>query len=401
MHLNRSLFVRAALLISLMANLTILSNSIKADTGSCGGATTTLPFTDVQGNLFFCQIAAAYFSGLTAGTSATTYSPSQNVNREQMAAFTTRTLDQALKRGSRKAVTKKWWTPQNGNSLSLTPVGDVPAAVEFDGTDLWVANFVDATVIKVRASDGKLLDTWTGANGASAILCAMGKIFIAGSNNRLYMIDPTQPAGEVATVTTFLGTGARGIAFDGSRIWTANSGSSVSIVSLNPTTVTSIRLGFQTPAAILYDGSHIWVTDIAANKLHKLNSDGSIAQTIDPVFSAYDMAFDGTNIWALGYEGNSITVVRVKDAQGNPLPAAFRLVILTGNGMDFPIGMAFDGERILVTNTDGNSVSLWKAADLTPLGSFSTGAGSNPHRVCSDGLNFWITLLGSDSLARF
>jgi hypothetical protein len=50
---NRLVFVRAALLISVLANLTILSSHIKADTGSCGGATTTLPFTDVQGNLFF------------------------------------------------------------------------------------------------------------------------------------------------------------------------------------------------------------------------------------------------------------------------------------------------------------------------------------------------------------
>jgi hypothetical protein len=400
MQSNRSIILRAALLLSLMANLTILSSNIKADTGSCAGATTTLPFTDVQGNLFFCQIAAAYFSGLTAGTSATTYSPAANVNREQMAAFTTRTLDQSLKRGSKRAVAKKWWTPQDVGSLTLTQVGDLPGEVEFDGTDIWVANFTSATVMRVRASDGKLLDTWTGANGCKAILCALGKIFIAGSNNRLYMIDPTQPAGVVTTITTFLGTGSRDIAFDGSRIWTANDGGSVSIVSLNPTTVTTLQIGFDSPGAILFDGSHIWVTDISANKLHRLNSDGSIAETIHQ-FTAYDMVFDGTNIWVLGYESNSISVMRVKDAQGNPLPSAFRIATLTDNGMDFPIRMAFDGERILVTNTDGNSASLWKAADLTPLGSFSTGAGSHPFSACSDGLNFWITLLGSDSLARF
>jgi len=62
-----------------------------------------LPFTDVMGSPFFCQIAEAFFSGLTNGTSATTFSPSQNVTREQMAAFTTRTMDQSLKRGSRRA----------------------------------------------------------------------------------------------------------------------------------------------------------------------------------------------------------------------------------------------------------------------------------------------------------
>jgi hypothetical protein len=43
-----------------MANLTILSSQIQTDTGKFGGPTTTLPFTDVQGNPFFWLIAQAY-----------------------------------------------------------------------------------------------------------------------------------------------------------------------------------------------------------------------------------------------------------------------------------------------------------------------------------------------------
>jgi hypothetical protein len=94
--------IRFLLLISLMASLSFLSGRMQADTGSCRGVTITLPFTDVMGNPFFCQIAAAYFSGLTNGTSTTTYTPSQLAPREQMAAFVSRTLDQSLKRGSRR-----------------------------------------------------------------------------------------------------------------------------------------------------------------------------------------------------------------------------------------------------------------------------------------------------------
>src|SRR5687768_15722351 len=160
MQLNRSIVIRVVLLLSLMASLTVFSSRLQADTGSCGGATTTLPFTDVMGNPFFCQIAAAYFSGLTNGTTATTYSPADNVTREQMAAFITRTMDQSLKRGSRRAVAKKWWTPQDANSLTLTDVGNEPNQVEFDGTDLWVANYNSGSVMRIRPSDEKLLDTW-------------------------------------------------------------------------------------------------------------------------------------------------------------------------------------------------------------------------------------------------
>jgi hypothetical protein len=46
-------------------------------------------------------------------------------------------------------------------------------------------------------------------------------------------------------------------------------------------------------------------------------------------------------------------------------------------------------------------VSLWKAADLTPIGTFSTGTGTAPFEACSDGTYFWITLLSTNQLARF
>ena len=98
MRINHNRF-RAALVIALMLGLTIASRQIRADIGTCGGATTTLPFTDVAGNGFFCQIAEAYFSGLTNGTTPTTYSPGNIVQRDTMAAFITRTLDQSLTRG--------------------------------------------------------------------------------------------------------------------------------------------------------------------------------------------------------------------------------------------------------------------------------------------------------------
>ena len=66
-----------------------------------------------------------------------------------------------------------------------------------------------------------------------------------------------------------------------------------------------------------------------------------------------------------------------------------------------PAAAAFDGERVLVTNFIGNSVSLWRAADLTALGSFATGSSTQPFGACSDGINFWVALSGTGKLARF
>src|ERR1041384_5805665 len=103
---------RAHILVALLFVIIAISPRLRADTGMCGGASLMLPFTDVPAsNIFFCAIASAYFSGLTNGTSPSTYTPSQTVPREQMAAFVTRTLDQSLRRGSRRAALNQWWTP--------------------------------------------------------------------------------------------------------------------------------------------------------------------------------------------------------------------------------------------------------------------------------------------------
>jgi hypothetical protein len=400
--MNQSYAFRITGLILLMLSLTGLSTRLRADTGSCGGRTVTLPFTDVMGSNFFCQIASAYFSGLTSGTSATTYSPGQPVTREQMAAFITRTLDQSLRRGSRKAAAKKWFNPLDANSLATTTLGELPARVEFDGADLWVSSVGTNSVIRVRPGDGRVLESWTGATSPGGIVAAMGRIFIGSATNpgRLYMIDPRQSAGAVTTVSSSVGSAAAALAFDGSRIWAAGNGS-LSIVSFNPTNVTTITSGFTALRGILFDGAHIWVTDENANTLMKLNSNGSIAQTITVGSAPIHPVFDGMNIWVPNQTSSSITVVRVKDSQGNPLESAFVLATLTGNGLNTPFFAAFDGERIAVTNQLGNQLSLWRATDLTQLGAFPMGDGTIPLGVCSDGLNFWVTLTNINRLARF
>ena len=108
-NISRLRYRRVIALVALITIITIASTQLKADTGTCGGQMITLPLTDVpSSNVFFCSIVEAYFSALTNGTTAATYSPTQNVPRDQMSAFVTRTLDQSLKRGSRRAALKQY-----------------------------------------------------------------------------------------------------------------------------------------------------------------------------------------------------------------------------------------------------------------------------------------------------
>jgi hypothetical protein len=269
--------------------------------------------------------------------------------------------------------------------------------LQADGADVWVANSLGNSVSRVRASDGRLLQTWTGATNAAGVVVAMGRVLVAGLTppGRLYRIDPAEAAGPVTTVASTLGLNPSGIAFDGARVWTANISGSISIVTPTasiPWTVTTVATGFVSLAGIVYDGSNIWVTNNGPGRLFKLDNSGTILQTVTMGGNPEFPVFDGSSIWVPNYSSASVSVVRASNGT--------ILQTLTGNGVSFPVSAAFDGERILVTN-NADSVSLWKAADLTPLGSFPTGVGTQPFGACSDGVNFWITLSGTDQLARF
>jgi len=360
--------------------------------GVCG------PFTDVT-DAGFCPFVLEIFTlGITTGTTPTTYDPTANVSRLQMAAFLSRTVDGALRRGSARAALDQFWTPKTALVLGLTTVGANPRLVATDGADIWVANSNSGTVSRIKGSDGRLLETWTGAATPFGVLSAMGKVFVSGgsTSGQLYQIDPSQAAGAVTAVAT-LGNQPNQLAFDGARIWAGNAVGSVSIVTPGatiPWTVTTVTAGFSAPRGILYDGANIWALDAGPNTLLKLDSAGVILQTVTVGEQPYYPVFDGTNVWAPSSIDNNVAVVRASTG------AVLR--VLTGNGLNFPVAGAFDGQRVLITNNGGgDGVSLWKAADLTPLGSSQTGAGTFPWGACSDGRNFWITFDGTQKLARF
>lgn len=405
-HLSFSLdrrFVKfEALLLALVILLTFVTSRTRADTGICSGQTITLPFTDVMGNGLFCSIAHIYFQGITLGTSPTTYGPAQNVTRDQMAAFLARSQNSTLQRGSRRAALNQFWTtvPQYGvmqgaGTLGTTAIGLQPRLVASDGADLWVANSVSGTVSRVRASDGKVTETWTDAHGALGVLVATGRVFVTGStqpSGLLYLIDPSRGAGAVTTIAPLMPL-PRGIAFDGQRIWTAHDGT-VSIITPGADfMVSSVSVGLESLFGVIFDGANIWVTENGSpGRLKKLDAAGAVVNTVTVGNTPFYPIFDGTNIWVPNGDSNSVSVVRPADGAV--------LATLTGNGLSYPISAAFDGQRVLITNNN-SSVSLFRAADFTPLGWFSTGENSFPYGVCSDGANFWITLRGGSKLARF
>src|SRR5262245_10449044 len=258
------------------------------------------PFTDVAADVFCPFVLEIFYVGITTGTTATTYDPAANVSRLQMAAFLSRTVDGVLLRGSRRAVLDQFWTTQNSTVLGMTTVGMDPQGAKSDGADVWVSGNGDNTVSRVRGSDGKLLETWTGATLATGVLSAMGKVFVSGQGTpgKLYRIDPTQPAGVVTTVASSLGTNPVFLTFDGARIWTGGAGVSIITPGASlPWTVTVVTFGFTTLYGMVFDGSNVWAADYGEAKLFKLDSAGAILQTVTIGSGPWGAVFDGSNIW--------------------------------------------------------------------------------------------------------
>ncbi|MEP6993835.1 MAG: S-layer homology domain-containing protein, partial [Acidobacteriota bacterium] len=215
------------------------------------------PFTDVT-PAFCPYILELYYLGITAGTSATTYSPDDPLTRGQAAVFVSKGLNQSLARSSRRAALGQWWTttPHDDLGLGVTSVPGFSTEVACDGADVWVSSLL-GTISRIRGSDGKLLDSWTGATNARQILVAMGRVFAIDSDlgdpGVLYLIDPSQPSGPVTVAASGFGSTLTGLAFDGSRLWASHQ-MGVSIITPGPTFPWSVTTTAVGPDGLSFHG---------------------------------------------------------------------------------------------------------------------------------------------------
>jgi hypothetical protein len=284
------------------------------------------------------------------------------------------------------------WYP--ANLTTQFSMGASPFGIAFDGSSIWVS-LGDASVTKLRASDGAILGNFPAGPGTGG-----GVISFDGAN--LWIIRTTAnvvtklSASDGTNLGTFpTGNGPDGIAFDGANIWIANH---------NDNTVTKLRTSDGTnlgtfpvgnqPIGVTFDGANIWVMNSYSSNVTKLRaSDGTNLGTFAvgglPVYAA----FDGTNLW-ISLDGNttvsgSLTELRVSDG-----------MILGTFADQEPQGVAFDGVNIWVANFFDSSVTKFRASDGTNLGTFPTG-GTHASQVAFDGANVWVTNPDSSTVSKF
>ena len=228
---------------------------------------------------------------------------------------------------------KRWYS---ANLTTQFPVGGSPVDVAFDGQNIWVANEDDANVMKLRASDGGPLGTFS------------------------------------------VGFSPNGLAFDGANIWVTWQSGLTKLRASDGTNLGTFSAG-NDPSLIAFDGANIWVTNYRSNNVTKLRaSDGALLGTYNVGTAPYGIAFDGANIWVANALSNSVTKLQASDG---------------ANLGTFPVGVqpqmiAFDGANIWVTDLISNDVMKLRASDGANLGTFPV---ATPNGIAFDGVNIWVS----------
>jgi DNA-binding beta-propeller fold protein YncE len=263
-------------------------------------------------------------------------------------------------------------------------VGSQPYGIAFDGQNLWTANFAEGTVSKLRATDGKVLNTVAVGRAPVGIVFDGNNIWVTNGGD-----------GTVSKVRTrdgkVLGTFSVGRqpwwpALDGENVWVPNylDGTVTKLRASDGKNLGSFATGTGGAIAAAFDGSCVWVATYA-NRVVKLKEDGSIAGTYTVGHQPLGIVFGGAYIWVANQGGSSISKLRVSDGA----------IVGTFNVPLGPYELAFDGVHLWVTG-EIEVVEL-RVADGVVVGKYPIGGTTG---IALDGENVWVAVTGLSKLLR-
>ena len=146
------------------------------------------------------------------------------------------------------------------------------------------------------------------------------------------------------------------------------------------------------PKGVAFDGSNIWVANSGSNNVTKLRASDGVCVgtcTFNVGTNPQKIAFDGANMWVTNKDSNNVTKLRASDGVN----------LGTFPSGDSPVGIAFDGTSLWVTNyTAVGTVTKLQASDGAIVGTFPVGLG--PNLIAFDGTNIWVATIGSGAFGN-
>jgi len=216
----------------------------------------------------------------------------------------------------------------------------------YDGVSIWVANYADNNVTKLRVSDKTILGTYN-VGIRPWRLCSDGNnIWVANSDS--HNITKLRASDGTILGTYNVGSKPSGICSNGNSIWVTNYGNNnvTRLRASDGTMLGTYDVGSK-PSGICSDGNSIWVTNNGSHNVTKLRaSDGSIIGTYPVGSFPHYICFDGVNIWVINAGSNNVMKLQVADGG-----------IIDTYATDGVVGICFDGANIWVVNAGSMTVT--------------------------------------------
>ena len=263
-----------------------------------------------------------------------------------------------------------------------------PQDVEFDGNNIWVAQYDSHKLAKV--------DTSTNTIDAQ-VLITVRPYHLSFDGSDLWA---TGPRGVCCEQPTFLekyqtGTsaltefivgnslvdGTQDVAYDGRYIWLTDALTHY-VFKIDPATnsvVAQVNVGAASYGAV-FDGTYIWVSLGNPGKLIKINpvSDTVTASfEIGFAFGTENLAFDGNSVW---FKSSVTSVARLNVATG----AISDAVEIGGDAVD----MVVVGQNVWVAATNG-TISRINISSLAI--SATVNVGGDPRGIAFGAGSIWVT----------
>ena len=253
-------------------------------------------------------------------------------------------------------------------------IGITNYGVVYDGANIWVANYPDNTVTKLRAADGALRAVYK-VPGPWGMAFDGRNIWVANYSGDT--VTKLRAADGALMGIYPVGVNPRAVLFDGAYIWVASGGVSGSLTRLRAADGAPVwTIPVDDPWGMAYDGKTVWVTNNRANRVTRINSAGCILGEYKAGERPMGIAFDGISLWVADNGGAELTrLSAVNGARIGEVPV----------GVD-PFGVFSKGHFVWVARTDGVLAKLTTRGCL--VGTYD--AGLYPDGIAFDGANIWV-----------
>lgn len=187
-----------------------------------------------------------------------------------------------------------------------TLAGTEPWGVDFQGDDIWITDTSDNSIKKIDRTGSVLISFAAPGSSPRGIAFDGTDLWVVDSAEaRIYQLTTGGTVSGSFDIPGTIGSSYAGICFDGSHLWvlektasfmyrliqTSMDGNEISGLSLQP-------LDFLNPLGVVFDGTHFWISDDTLNDVLKIDSTGTVIETIELEHnSPRGLAFANGQIW--------------------------------------------------------------------------------------------------------